>query len=154
MIKTASVAALIGALLVMPAAAEAHKLSKARAAKAAKAKASRFAEPQAQENEYTESVLATPRYCARISAHRVRCGVAWDLTLEGGQRYEDGTTYKICSALVTVWFSSRRSRRVSARLRDVDCEPPEGARAVRAPADRDQQVRCRAAAVRCSSSSP
>jgi hypothetical protein len=37
MIKAASVAAFIGALLVMPAAAEAHKLSKARAAKAAAA---------------------------------------------------------------------------------------------------------------------
>lgn len=120
--KKTILVALAGALLMVPATAEAHTLSTYKASAAAKRVASDYSYSEAGEGEYVDGgVLGGARYCTRFSRHKIVCSVAWTWALEDGWEYDDGTTSQTCSADVTVSFVSRYSYRIRTHLHSLDC---------------------------------
>jgi hypothetical protein len=117
--KTLAALAAAAIMLAGAGTADAHTLSKARAAGAAFDAAGDYAEASISAVEYVDDILV--RNCYRLSWHRVGCSVQADIRTYEGYEYDDGTTAMFCAGIVYVRFASRYSYRLVTRVTDVEC---------------------------------
>ena len=111
-------AAMFGAV----ASADAHTLSKYRAANAAYNALDSYAINSERYFEVLTGVDPVPTSdCFRMSAHRVDCLGSYEYETLPDYEYTDGSTYMPCLAEITVRYPSRYSRSISTRVHDEEC---------------------------------
>ena len=102
------------AALVLPASAEAHKLSLDRAQGVVDAVAERVATGYTEDDRYDRINYGTDP-CERRSAHRAICDFAWSYRF----KQED---YYVCSARLGIRLRSRTSNRLVVKVLRRKCE--------------------------------